>query len=121
MDEVPVVIDKRGHVHAKLFGRKVREWVVTPRSTQVEEDRIVVQSMEECGCIAMFDPSTGKGVLNRKGGYFIHLHGLGVEPFEFPQSFVSACMRVQKKPGEAIVPGVLYAGGELPHDVKVVE
>jgi hypothetical protein len=74
---------------AGTFGnmRKPQEFIVLPTS----DDNIVVQSDKSIG---MFDPETGRGVLNTKGKYFPHLTPAGgAQPFTFPRDFITACLR----------------------------
>jgi hypothetical protein len=90
----PTVTAKLGNM------RKVREWIVLPRS----DGQIMVQAD---GAIGAFDFRTGKGRLNTKGEYFAHL--AVAQPFEFPQEFVTACLKVCPSLGGTteVVPGVL--------------
>lgn len=76
----PVVVGKLGKM------RKARRWHVSP----VDDGSIMVQGE---GCIGQFDFRTRAGVLNTRGGYFIHLARVaGAVPFEFPAEFVAACL-----------------------------
>lgn len=84
-------ITKRGpftHVVGKLANmRKPQEFSVSPLS---DGNTIYVQSDKSTG---RFDLRTGKGVLNTKGSYFVHLNAaLGAKPFTFPAEFVTACL-----------------------------
>lgn len=90
-------------VTAKLATmRKPQEFVVYPPSTD-DKGRIVVQSDKAIG---IFEPETGKGLLNWRGSnskYFVHLHRqLGAEPYTFPEVFIAACMIAQPKSGDLI-------------------
>jgi len=78
----------------KLAGmRKDQRFVVYPRKSA--SDPIKVQSDKSIG---MFDPVTGRGLLNRKGKYFLHLNeGLGAEPFEFPREFIDMALAAELK------------------------
>lgn len=74
-------------VTAKLANmRKAQEFIVMPMS----DGKIMVQSDKSIGA---FDFRTGKGKLNTKGKYFIHLN-MGAVAFTFPAEFVSECLRV---------------------------
>lgn len=79
-------IKKRGRVSAKLGKmRKPQEFVVYP--VKEGERTITVQSDKSIG---RFDTVTGKGVLNTRGQYFVHL--AVAQPFEFPKEFVHQCL-----------------------------
>lgn len=68
--------------------RKARKWSVMPTD---QEGRIIVQAD---GAIGQFDYRTGKGVLNTRGEYFVHLSRIaGAREFDFPTEFVAACLR----------------------------
>ena len=88
--------------------RKPQDFIVYPPSTA--EGKIVIQSDKS---IAMFDENTGKGLLNIKGCYFVHLNqALGAIPYEFPMEFVNACKEAQPHSGDLIgwspVTGYVY-------------
>jgi hypothetical protein len=74
-------------VTAKLANqRKERDWLVSP----CDDGTIIVQAD---GCIGQFDFRTRKGILNLRGGYFVHLHPqLGAQRYEFPANFVRECL-----------------------------
>jgi hypothetical protein len=70
--------------------------------------KIIVQSDKSIG---LFDPETGKGILNIKGSYFIHLNVvLGAKPFQFPPDFVEMAKTACFKPGDQIGAGVFMGG-----------
>ena len=84
--------------------RKPQEFIVCPRSSNTDNN-IVIQSDKSTG---MFDPKTGKGVLNIKGCYFAHLNPiLGAKPFVFPPEFVKWCIDNQPKSGD-LIGGAVY-------------
>lgn len=69
--------------------RKPRAWSVMPTD---QEGQIMVQAENGIGT---FDFRTREGVLNIKGGYFMHLHpSLGAKRYEFPEEFVRLCLEV---------------------------
>ncbi len=73
--------------------RKPQEFTPQPMS----DGRVLVQSDKSIG---IFDPATGKGVLNQKGSYYPHLSpALGAFVYEFPAEFVAACMAALPTPG----------------------
>ncbi len=80
-------IPKLRHVEAKLGTmRKVRRW----SPMRQRDGSIIVQGD---GAIGIFDPTTGAGRLNVRGGYFPHLHAaMGARPFVFPPAFVAECV-----------------------------
>jgi hypothetical protein len=81
-------------VTAKLgTQRKAQRYLVSPMS----DGRIMVQSDRAIGT---FFAQTGKGVLNIKGSYFMHLNAmLGAKEYTFPAEFVAECVRVCPQPG----------------------
>jgi hypothetical protein len=80
-------ISKLRTVEAKLGTmRKARRWTVNRR-----DDGLIVVQAE--GAIGAFRPDTGRGLLNVRGGYYVHLApSLGAKPFTFPPEFVAACI-----------------------------
>ncbi len=80
--------------------RKARTWVVYP-PTEINSN-VVVQSD---GVIGEFDASTGKGKLNTKGEYFIHLSF--AKPFQFPNEFVQLALKAQKEQSQGSLVRVL--------------
>ena len=78
----------RGELLAKLGTmRKPQAFSVRPMS----DGRIHIQSDKSCGA---FDFRTGRGTLNTKGTYFVHLYGAGAEQVVYPPAFVQACLDV---------------------------
>lgn len=65
--------------------RKPQEFLVRPAT----DGTLYIQSDKSTG---KFDFRTGEGVLNTKGTTFMHLQGLGAQPFTFPPDFVRACL-----------------------------
>lgn len=99
------------HIKGKLGAqRKAQEYSVSPRS----DGLYMVQSSKAIG---VFDPATGKGVLNIKGCYFAHLSAtMGAKPYEFPKDFVTLAQEVCLTPG-----GETSRGGvTLVHTVTVI-
>lgn len=92
-------------VTAKLGNmRKAQEFVVYPPR---EDGKIMVQSNKSIG---LFDPDTGKGILNIKGSYTPYLHpATGAKPYDFPQEFIDECKKKQPQKGDTIG-GILTIG-----------
>jgi hypothetical protein len=79
--------------------RKPQEFIAFASSSNDRTD-IIVQSDKSIGRL---DPNTGKGVLNIKGCYFIHLSKfMGAEDFDFPSDFVEQAKAACFKPGDKI-------------------
>jgi hypothetical protein len=74
-------------VTAKLANqRKARDWLVSP----CDDGELIVQAD---GAIGKFDFRTRTGVLNTRGGYFMHLSPvMGAKAYEFPADFVRDCL-----------------------------
>ena len=82
--------------------RKAQSFTVYPMGS---DGSITVQSDKSIG---VFNPATGKGLLNTKGGYFIHLsRSAGAVPYEFPADFVTACIAAVPKKGAQIGGGIV--------------
>ena len=65
--------------------RKPRRWSVMAQ----DDGRILVQADNGIG---MFDPATGRGLLNIRGQYFPHLHpSMGAKVYVFPADFIAEC------------------------------
>lgn len=81
-------------VNFKFQGqRKEREYVIVPGNGPSEN--VIFQGE---GVIGSVNLTTGKGILNTKGEYFIHLNAcLGAKPFQFPAEFVE---KVKEQVGE---------------------
>lgn len=78
--------------------RKPQEFVIYPK--QDDPGHIIIQSDKSIG---RFDRNTGKGVLNTRGCYFVHLNKiLGAEPYEFSMEFVRMCEEIQLGKGDLI-------------------
>lgn len=91
-------------VTAKLGSmRKPQDFIVYPEDA-TKPETLKVQSDKSIGC---FDKTTGKGILNTKGCYFVHL-ALG-KPFDFPMDFVNQCIEAQPKSGDRIGGGIIIA------------
>lgn len=89
-------------VSAKLANmRKPQEFVIYPDRG---DGTVLVQSDKSIG---QFDKATGKGLLNTKGCYFVHLHMRGVIEYQFPEDFVKACIAAIPQPGDEIGPGII--------------
>lgn len=97
-------------VSAKLANmRKPQEFMVT----MSDKGNIMIQSSKSIG---MFNPETGKGLLNVKGCYFVHLSTLGgAKPYEFPAEFIAECKEALVKKGDLMgnsdITGPVYFGG----------
>src|SRR5437016_3286026 len=91
-------------VEAKLANmRKAQHFVIT----RDQHGHYMVQSSKSIG---EFD-GKGRGVLNTKGCYFMHLGtSLGARAFTFPAEFLQECQEVFARPGEEIGIGVTYGG-----------
>ncbi len=85
-------------VSAKLGNmRKPQSFVVYPGK---EGEDLIVQSDKSIG---QFNRETGKGILNTKGCYFLHLTKLlGAQEYQFPMEFVIACVLAQPESGDLI-------------------
>lgn len=86
-------------IQAKLGKmRKPQEFIVYPK--QEGSNRVVIQSDK---AIAAFNPDTGKGLLNIKGCYFVHLNHLaGAIDYQFPKDFIEACIEARPQSGDLI-------------------
>jgi len=106
-------------IKAKLGDqKKERSWVIYPGPERsgpqafgvvVNDDAITIQCNDR---IAIFDPTTGKGLLSvsRKGAGFIFLRPeMGATFVQVPPEVVAAALAARPKQGDEIGPGVYVA------------
>lgn len=95
-DEDVDVVGKLGSM------RKPQAFSVRPAT----DGTLYIQSDKSTGKLNF---RTGEGVLNTKGTTFMHLQGLGAQPFTFPPDFVRACLAACPALGsETTVGGVTF-------------